>query len=230
MMEEKEEVFGCDVRDAGSEMVEMVDGLGEEKLTEVDVIRPNDKAISDKQKISETRFSARLLEQKVEKTQVKYVSTKKRSLEGTSLSDQNSFAVLNNDVIADIAGDMGIIIQTSDFDKVELVKDLEIARHAIRNPIVLPDANMDDSSKLDGTYVQDEIPLLDWLDDDSEAENFVLVQYRKKKKKQGICSMENSVSKGHVRRSQRTTPSVYRSVDGLEIPKPNTKRNNKNKK
>jgi hypothetical protein len=29
----------------------------------------------------------------------------------------------------------------------------------------------------------DDIPLLEWLDDDSEAESFTLVQYKRKKKK-----------------------------------------------
>jgi hypothetical protein len=54
------------------------------------------------------------------------------------------------------------------------------------------------------------IPLLEWIDDDSENETFTLVQSKKKKKKQVKFSLEKSVEKPPIRRSLRTIPSVYR--------------------
>jgi hypothetical protein len=94
--------------------------------------------------MADTRFNAKLQEKKVGKIQVKCILAKKRSLEGTSLSDQNSFAALSNDNIANIAREMRIIVQPSDFDKVDLLKDLEIARHALKNLKMLIDENLDE--------------------------------------------------------------------------------------
>jgi hypothetical protein len=132
--------------------------------------------------MADTRFNAKLQEKKVGKIQVKCILAKKRSLEGTSLSDQNSFAALSNDNIANIAREMRIIVQPSDFDKVDLLKDLEIARHALKNLKMLIDENLDEPHQLEAIPEVGEIPLLEWLDEDSEAEQFALVQSWKKKK------------------------------------------------
>jgi hypothetical protein len=59
------------------------------------------------------------------------VGAKKRGLKGTSLSDQNSFALLDNEVIVSMACEMGVEISNSHFDTVEIMKDLELARHAL---------------------------------------------------------------------------------------------------
>lgn len=47
------------------------------------------------------------------------------------LNSHNSFSALDNNVISSIALNMGVIIDESDFDVVEIMKDLEVARHAL---------------------------------------------------------------------------------------------------
>jgi hypothetical protein len=67
--------------------------------------------ISDAQRISETSFNSQLQAQKEEKINKKSMtSSRKRSLEGTKLSNQNSFVVLDVEYIASLAGDMGVLI------------------------------------------------------------------------------------------------------------------------
>jgi hypothetical protein len=68
---------------------------------------------------------------------------RKRNLEGTNLSSLNSFSILNNAEILNLAGNMGIIIEREHFETVEIMKYLELARHSldkvkmceIKNPI-----------------------------------------------------------------------------------------------
>lgn len=57
-----------------------------------------------------------------------------------------------------------------------------------------------------------EIPLLEWVENDSELEHFTIVQSRKKKKKSR--KLENPTKEVQVRRSKRCTPSVYREKGG----------------
>jgi hypothetical protein len=58
---------------------------------------------------------------------------KKRPLEGNSIPDQSSFAILSLDNIVNIAGEMGVVIPPEKFNKVDLLRDIEIARHALIN-------------------------------------------------------------------------------------------------
>jgi hypothetical protein len=51
----------------------------------------------------------------------------------TSLNNQNSFVVLDNDVIADLAGCMGISVSKENFETFDLMKDIELARHTLEN-------------------------------------------------------------------------------------------------
>jgi hypothetical protein len=108
-------------------------------------------------------------------------STKKRSLQGTSLNNQNSFAALDNEVIADIAGCMGINVAKENFETFDLMKDIELDRHTLNNvkKDKIPDPN-EGSKELN--MIDEEIPLLQWLDNDSEVEQFTLVQSKRKKK------------------------------------------------
>jgi hypothetical protein len=62
-----------------------------------------------------------------------------------------------------------------------------------------------------------DIPLLKWVEEDSESEQFTLVQSRKKKKKHTQKLLENPVSLNLVR-SQRIVPSVYRNKGTQENP------------
>jgi hypothetical protein len=138
--------------------------------------------ITDGQKLPETRFSSRIQAQLEKKQAPSQPPTKKRNLEGTNLSDQNSFAVLGNDDIMNLAIGMGVVISPDQFDKVDILKDIELARHALQNVknVKIPDIEMEPEQP---TMVNSsDVPLLEWLEDDSGHEQFTLVQTRRKKK------------------------------------------------
>jgi hypothetical protein len=117
----------------------------------------------------------------MEKKRVCITSPKKRSIEGTSLIDQNSFAILGNNIIVDLAHEMGVNVNGLQFDTVNLMKDLKIARHALdKEKCAL---QLDPSGPCVAEVVdKGVVPLLQWLDNDSEPESFTLVQSKKKKK------------------------------------------------
>jgi hypothetical protein len=76
------------------------------------------------QKIPETRFSKRVQDQLLKTINEKQLpSLKKRPLEGTDLSDHNSFSVLSTENIAAIASGMGVVIPLDIFYKVDVIKD-----------------------------------------------------------------------------------------------------------
>jgi hypothetical protein len=76
-----------------------------------------------------TRHSSRIQKQFLEKQHG--VELKKRHVEGNLLVDKNSFALLDNDLIVDLANEMGVVISDKEFGTVDLMKDLEIARQAL---------------------------------------------------------------------------------------------------
>jgi hypothetical protein len=89
------------------------------------VVKSQALIISEKQKLPETRCSARVEQQWLDKIQEKQKSaSRKRSLEGTNLSSKNSFAVLDNEYIASIAFDMGVSISDEQYECVNLMKDI----------------------------------------------------------------------------------------------------------
>jgi hypothetical protein len=47
------------------------------------------------------------------------------------LYNQNSFSILDNDEIAKLAGDMGVLIHEENFDTIDIMKDLEVASQAL---------------------------------------------------------------------------------------------------
>ncbi|TVU24463.1 hypothetical protein EJB05_26904, partial [Eragrostis curvula] len=159
--------------------------------------------ISDKQKLPVTRQSERVQEQVLAKFQDKNSISKKRTLEGTNLNDHNSFAILNNTEISMIAADMGIVVPESKFDHVELMKDLEVARHSLKDKSipVITDLCNNTSSVANCVDVPDENPsIIECIEEeDSEEENFVLVQSRKKKRE--LNKLKNSAMKSSIRRS-----------------------------
>jgi hypothetical protein len=77
--------------------------------------------------------------------------------------------------------------------------------------------------------ISKDTPLLQWLDEDSESEQFTLVQSRKKKKRQSITLLSNQGQAETLRRSKITRPSVYRTRGVQENPEPSNKRHNPKK-
>jgi hypothetical protein len=82
--------------------------------------------VSLQQQIPTTRFSNRIQEQILAKG-----GGSMKSPRGTSLNNKNSFAVLDNDVIADLARAMGICVSEENFETFDLMKDIEMARHTL---------------------------------------------------------------------------------------------------
>jgi hypothetical protein len=168
--------------------------------------------IIERQKIPETRQSGRVQDQLLKK--YKIPSPKKKVVEGNNISDQNSFGVLGNSEVISMASSMGVRISDMQFDKIDIMKDLEVARkalHASKQKAIVDPNVWIECEMLPKIY--DNL-LLGWKGDDSESEHFTLVHSRKKKRK--LSLLENSAKGNVVRRSRRTTPSVYRNK-GQEI-------------
>jgi hypothetical protein len=110
---------------------------------------------------------------------------RKRSFSGTNLIEHSSFTILDNDNIAKLASDMGVEINDMHFDFVNVMRVLEVARYALdkMKERVHPELNME--LQEEDSKIVDDIPLLEWLDDDSEAESFTLVQSKKKEEETG---------------------------------------------
>jgi hypothetical protein len=130
--------------------------------------------------------------------------SRKRKLEGTSLSDQNSFAALNNMEIVEMVSGMGINIAFEQFDSLELMKDLEVARHAIKVTKIheLPIEMKNPDGEVTMEDLVDEARgyglALEWHEDGSESDPFTLVESKKKKRER--LRMENRVKQPSIRR------------------------------
>jgi hypothetical protein len=86
----------------------------------------------------------------------------KRTLEGTNLSCSNSFALLDNDNICSMVVDMGVAILDEHFDVVEIMRDLEIARHALDKQKVEEIKDPNDSIPEEDLVLKVELPMLEW--------------------------------------------------------------------
>ncbi|TVU05367.1 hypothetical protein EJB05_48526, partial [Eragrostis curvula] len=140
-------------------------------------------SITEAQKITITRQSERLQQQLLQVYNNE--PPKKRNLEGTNLNDHNSFSVLSNPEISLIASNMGIVVNLDQFDTIDLMKDLEVARHAIKNKKD-NEANPENVEVIEmqaDSGPNSGMPLLlEWENEDSEEESFTLVTSRKKKR------------------------------------------------
>ncbi|TVU50360.1 hypothetical protein EJB05_01730, partial [Eragrostis curvula] len=161
--------------------------------------------ITQKQMLKSTRQSERVQSQVAEKMKKLEMrsSTKKRNLEGTNLNSSNSFAVLDNSTIAELALNLGVCINNN-FETVNIMKDLEVARHFLKdklssivdsitlvnNEIVPIEEPVTVSNEVDlepvaaeaSVIVEENNGLLlqDWEHEDSEKKQFTLVQSKKR--------------------------------------------------
>ena len=55
----------------------------------------------------------------------------KRNLEGTNLNSENSFSALDNEEIISKSDLMGVHISDVNYSDIDLIKDLEVARHSL---------------------------------------------------------------------------------------------------
>jgi hypothetical protein len=75
------------------------------------------------------------------------------------------------------------MIPIDKFDSIDILKDIEVARHALekKKKIDVPIQEIENEIPTEDNNISD-IPLLEWLDDDSEDEKFILVQSKKRSK------------------------------------------------
>lgn len=93
--------------------------------------------------VEERRISARLQKDILLTTEDRNLKMcKKRNLEGTNLNTENSFSVLADVDIANMSYNMGIMIDESNFTAIDLIKDLEVARHSIADKKIAPKQNI----------------------------------------------------------------------------------------
>jgi hypothetical protein len=97
--------------------------------------------------------------------------------------NKNSFSLLPIEEIVTISADMGVIINHDDFDTFNLLKDLEQARDNLYSKqCELKKSSQTESVENESNNVTS--LELEWLQDkNSEIEDFILVESRKKKKR-----------------------------------------------
>jgi hypothetical protein len=139
--------------------------------------------------------------------------TKKRAHEGNISNNHNSFAILSNSKISALSGCMGVSILPDQYDVIDIMKDLEIARKVLDQSKKAEPKNPNDYIHYEEFKLVSEISALEWKDDDPETESFTLVQSKKKK---SLTLLENLMKAPCIRRSKRSTPYVYRDRGGLE--------------
>lgn len=104
---------------------------------------------------------------------------KKRNCEGNPLQN-NMFSVLPNDEIATLSSHMGVVIEDTAFDTLDLLRDLEKARMTLYNKNKETTQNPQTETVGDNGDNEDALPI-EWLrDETSEAEDLILVESRKK--------------------------------------------------
>jgi hypothetical protein len=101
-------------------------------------------------------------------------------VEGNMSITKNSFAVLDSSKLIDIAGNMGIDRGVLSFDNIDMLRDLEIARAALNNPVI--PMNMESSENLEENSPFSENNIGGWQTDESESEVCPIASSIKKKK------------------------------------------------
>ena len=105
----------------------------------------------------------------------------KKNLEGNSLSSKNSFAVLENSDIIIRAGKLGIDSTNLNYEKIDMLRELERARAGLiekkRESVIEVDTENTTS------LPSEEVKFLEWYSENSEDEGFQLVSSRKTKRK-----------------------------------------------
>jgi hypothetical protein len=159
------------------------------------------------------RFSSRL-QDSVNTDTLKKASalSKKRNLEGNHDSDpnplsNNSFAVLSDNQIVAKASLMGVRIPDGNFDTVNLVRDLELARNSLvsKHKTVKPPSSVLFIESNEGTTT----PLsMDWISsNDTEDSSFTLVESRKKKnmRRKSVVSTSRPITRSQRNKKVEST-------------------------
>jgi hypothetical protein len=127
---------------------------------------------------------------------------KKRNLEGNNVSSENSFAALHTNEIREISKSIGVMIPDNDFAIINLVKEMELARHSLaqkNKKVVVREINSEDDQE-SGVEPAPEDELADF-------EGFVVVTPKRKRK----ANVRNIQSLDVKDRSGKENPAPKRN-------------------
>jgi hypothetical protein len=102
------------------------------------------------------------------------------SLEGI-YSNHNSFSILLDDDISHITSCMGIVVEENNFDTYNLIRDLEKARDDLYQKQIVKNQKPQTDS-IEGGLEEDAQLAIEWINESSESEDFILVESRRKKR------------------------------------------------
>ena len=158
--------------------------------------------VMETKKMDERRRSERLKESTNIHTMEKVSKlAKKHNLEGNS-KNQNVFSLLPIEEIVTISADMGVAINHEDFETFDLLKDLEQARGDLYNKqceskiISQPELIENVSNNVDPL----ELDLLN--DENSDIEDLILVESRKKRRDKRKSLKISPIRKGQVQNQE----------------------------
>jgi len=106
---------------------------------------------------------------------------RKRNLEGNT-SCYNSFSALPDVDIVDMSAEMGVILDKNDFDTFDLLRDLEQARNNLYQK-QSDNVSAPQTETVEEVHESNNNLTLTWMhDESSEADDFILVESRKKRR------------------------------------------------
>ncbi|CAN6179483.1 unnamed protein product [Urochloa humidicola] len=117
------------------------------------------------------RYSARIQSHSAGVQEEQAKAGKKRSFEGTR-SNHNSFSILEDCDIVDRSNNMGVVINSINFEQIVVLKELEIARHALFTKNLEENMKKNGDSKEDNPELSDKEAsnnLLEWEAEESSA-------------------------------------------------------------
>ena len=166
------------------------------------------------------RASERLQQDMIMKSTVQHDKVDKGMLPGGNpLVTSNSFSSLNDDDIIARTISMGVNIDVSNFDSINMLKDLESARLALhlkqqenlagKNYEVQDPSSIQKDSETEGK-------LLEWLESDhSDESDFILVTSKKKNKE--ACAKINLVWEEEKNRNDKENPCQKKQGKGDKL-------------
>lgn len=123
----------------------------------------------------QTRRCARFMGQNIKIVQKAEELTRKRNLE------PNSFSVRSDEILVDKSSNMGVKISVKGLEIINVIRDLEIARHTLDGKRDLDSKVPAENDKVESPLVEQQ--LLGWHSELSDAEGFKVVSYKKSRRK-----------------------------------------------
>jgi hypothetical protein len=147
----------------------------------------------------------------------------KRNLEGNSCIPEPIFSCLASKEIIDISKKMGVNINEQNMESIELLKEMELARQCLdqKKIEILQKKDEDNMVKRNDEYIGNQ------TNEESETDDFILVQSRKKKReyRKGIKKGCKGKVQEHLglHKKIRNTGKIPKSVDDINTNKNGSK-------